>query len=70
MRFQSRSALAREFLLIKKGENFYSAPTTLNKQVTRAVVVVVSVVLDFMLTDRAGIITRGEVAYNLETRLH
>lgn len=67
MRFQSRSALAREFLLIKKGENFYSAPTTLNKQVTRAVVVVV---LDFMLTDRAGIITRGEVAYNLETRLH
>lgn len=59
MRFQSRSALAREFLLIKKGENFYSAPTTLNKQVTRAVVVVVVVVLDFMLTDRAGIIRGG-----------
>lgn len=54
-------SLAREFLLIKKGENFYSAPTTLNKQVTRAVVVVVGVVgvLDFMLTDRAGII-RGK----------
>lgn len=72
LRFQSRSALAREFLLIKKGENFYSAPTTLNKQVTRAVVsvVVVVVVLDFMLTDRAGIIRGGEIAYNLETRLH
>lgn len=52
-------SLAREFLLIKKGENFYSAPTTLNKQVTRAVVVVVVGVLDFMLTDRAGII-RGK----------
>lgn len=50
-------SLAREFLLIKKGENFYSAPATLNKQVTRAVVVVG--VLDFMLTDRAGII-RGK----------